>query len=340
MEMPQIYRPIPRRGFEITPASSDSSYPPSPADTTNPEFLSPQKPDATPSRTRSILNLTSSTLLGIYSPVSGDGTREEMSTPWGTGAQTPAKRQSVDDYTHRAEAPVRWNGEATKSRPKLKRKGFRGYILPLALQTVLLFGFGIGYGSIITHLHKTQQIKPVPVPDVDRNSLTYQISWGFFGVLLGNALPLVDSLWEKFIASGAKSDASKPAKAGNSTSSTESGLGPLWYSAVRSMGVFVGIAFAVRRLPWQSTLQVALTLALANPVLWYLIDRSLPGFAFSAAVGSIGTIVLLVVDPNFVPMPAIHQPVVSERFGVYTWLASILFCTSLCFGAIGRRLQL
>jgi hypothetical protein len=95
-----------------------------------------------------------------------------------------------------------------------------------------------------------------------------------------------------------------------------------------------------RRLPWQSTLQVALTLALADPVLWYLIDRSLPGFAFSAAVASIGSVILLVVDPNFVPLPAIHQQAVSEKFGVYTWLASILFCTSLCFGAIGRRFRL
>jgi len=83
-----------------------------------------------------------------------------------------------------------------------------------------------------------------------------------------------------------------------------------------------------------------MTLALANPVLWYVIDRSLPGFAFSALVGTIGTTFLLVVDPNFVPVPAIHQSMASEQFGVYTWLASILFCTSICFGAIGRRLQL
>ena len=170
-----------------------------------------------------------------------------MSTPWGTGAQTPAKKQSVDDYNYRAEAPVRWNGEATKWRPKMKRKGFRGYIVPLILQTVLLFGFGIAYGSIITHLHETQYITPVPVPDVDRNSLTYQISWGVCGILLGNALPLVDSLWEKVMSPNAKSEVGKrtTGEAAKSASSTERGLGPLWYSAVRSMGAFVGIAFAV-----------------------------------------------------------------------------------------------
>jgi hypothetical protein len=251
MEMPQIYRPIPRRAFEITPASSDSSYPPSPAEATNPELLSPQKADTSPSRTRSILNLTSSTLLGIYSPVSGDGNREEMSTPWGTGAQTPAKRHSVDDYNYQpADGAIKWNGEATKPRHQVKRRGFRGYVVPLVLQTVLLFGFGIGYGAIVTHLHKTQRITPVPVLDVDRSSVAYQVSWGLFGVLLGNALPLVDSLWEKFLSSNSRpgSRKSSPAQKPGSTSSTESGLGPLWYSAVRSMGAFVGIAFAVVRI--------------------------------------------------------------------------------------------
>jgi len=167
-----------------------------------------------------------------------------------------------------------------------------------------------------------------------------------FGILLGNALPLLDSLWEHGGFSATEHQtANTPANSlDDDTEGTrpppDNALGPFWYSAVRSIGAFVGIAFAVRRLPWQSTLQVALTLALANPVLWYLIDRSLPGFVFSTAVSLVGTSLLLLVDPNFVPVPGIHQPMASEQFGVYTWLASILFCTSLCFGAIGRRLQL
>lgn len=253
MEMPQLYRPTPRRTFEITPASTDSSLPPSPAEPTNPESLTNPKADSTPSRTRSILNLTSSTLLGIYSPVSSDGNREEASTPWGTGAQTPSQRRSVDDYNYGPQASsMTWNQDATQPRQKPKRKGFRGYIVPLILQTVLLFGFGVGYGSIITHLHKTQRITPVPVPDIDRNSLYYQVSWGIFGILLGNALPLVDSLWEQSISPFIhRGQATQHPKSGAGQApgadGNDSGLGPIWYSAVRSMGVFVGIAFAVVR---------------------------------------------------------------------------------------------
>ncbi|EHY52398.1 hypothetical protein HRR83_009266 [Exophiala dermatitidis] len=352
MEMPQIARPIPRRPFELNPASTDSSLPPSPAtESSDPDLLPGQKSDSTPSRTRSILNLTSSTLLGIYSPTGYDE-REDSSTPWGTGAQTPVQRRSIDDYNSRHPSSLTWNRDADKPRLKGKRKDGHRHFVPFLLQTFLLFAFGIGYGSIVTHLHRQQLITPVPVPNTERHSLYYQLSWGVFGVLLGNALPLVDSFWEKTVSPAIASrdqvgqddksqDEKSSATAGEASGpSYDSGLGPIWYSAVRSIGVFVGIAFAVRRLPWQSTLQVAGTLALANPALWYMIDRSLPGFALSAAVGTIGTVVLLLLDPNFVPLPAIHQPTASEQFGVYTWLASILFCTSLCFGAVGRRLQL
>lgn len=112
-----------------------------------------------------------------------------------------------------------------------------------------------------------------------------------------------------------------------------------------------------RRLPWQSTLQVSLTLALVNPVLWYLIDRSKPGFILSAVVGITGTAVLLGVNPDMVPPPATPSPkanapnityerviadglISNESIGVSTWIASVLFCSCVCFGNIGRRLAL
>lgn len=83
-----------------------------------------------------------------------------------------------------------------------------------------------------------------------------------------------------------------------------------------------------------------MTLAVADPILWYLIDRSKPGLALSSTISIGGTILSLLFNPQFVPVPGIHSEQTSEKVGVYVWLASILFCTSLCFGAIGRRLQL
>lgn len=100
---------------------------------------------------------------------------------------------------------------------------------------------------------------------------------------------------------------------------------------------------------------MSLTLALVNPVLWYIIDRSKPGFILSALVGICGTSVLLSINPDMVPPPTSSstlpvsipsykdsqkQYVSHETIGVWTWVASVLFCSCVCFGNIGRWLAL
>jgi len=103
---------------------------------------------------------------------------------------------------------------------------------------------------------------------------------------------------------------------------------------------------------------VSLTLALVNPVLWYLVDRSKPGFLLSMLIGLAGTAIAFGVNPEIVPSPAtpsprvgsmanvsrnygIHDGLISnESIGIGTWIASVLFCSSVCFGNIGRRLAL
>lgn len=370
MEMPQIHRPVARRGFEITPPSPDTSDPPTPAsEDQNPGLLmSRRQSDRSPppSRTRSILNLTSSTLLGIYSGATDGGRGEELNTPWGTGAQTPSHsaRPSIDIAQLGQQLGIQraptfpFNFDKPVRDPKLfkgPKRGFKNYYLPLISQTVMLFGCGMGFGSLLTHLDKTQPMTPIPVPTDSNNSFYYQIAWGLLGVMLGNALPQIDIFFdddEDAVTDGfaIKPDYAQRLRRASTTrqsmsgkdrpSLTDSGLGPIWYSTVRSIGAFVGIAYALRKLHWQSTLQVSLTLATANPVLWYLIDRSKPGFALSLIVSLGGALLTLLFNPSFVPVPEIYQEQPSERLGVFLWLASILFCTSLCFGAIGRRLQL
>lgn len=101
---------------------------------------------------------------------------------------------------------------------------------------------------------------------------------------------------------------------------------------------------------------------MVNPALWYLIDRSKPGFLLSAIVGVAGTAVLLGINPSIVPVPPTPSPradaisrgkntshhdldlgvrlMSNESIAVSTWIASVLFCSSVCFGNIGRRLAL
>ena len=74
-------------------------------------------------------------------------------------------------------------------------------------------------------------------------------------------------------------------------------------------------------------------------------------------VGLAGTAIAFGVNPEIVPSPAAPSPragsmnishsygkhdglIRNESIGVGTWIASVLFCSSVCFGNIGRRLAL
>lgn len=381
-------QPRPRRPFELS--SAPNSAPPTPPsdaqsfhEKTNLEPLntalhstlnsssskriSPMEADgsATPSRTRSFLNLTTSTLFGIYQPA-GFGTETENPTPWGTGAQTPAEsrngsfdfsRVNLPDtvFQKGADGKMRRKSTAPQKRPTPKR-GFKGYFLPLVGRMVCLFGVGMLYGLLISHLHDRQKIAPVQV-DLDRSRWSYLITWGVIGAVLGEVLPWADVLWQPD-EGAVEEDDEQQRKNGRGMDA--------WMDVVRSVGAFVGIAFAIRKLPWQSTMQLSLTLALANPAVWYLIDRSPPGFIVSTIVALSGTAVLLGTNPALVPSPspwqllqeqvgnkeALNETLKStvhgedfvfgilsqESVGVATWIASVLFVSSVCFGNIGRRL--
>lgn len=241
------------------------------------------------------------------------------------------------------------------------KKGFKGYVLPLIGRIAALFGVGLLYGLLISHLHDRQQLAPVKV-NLDRTRWSYLATWGVIGVILGEALPWVDTLWapdEDAIEDETENEAEM-----RKTNEARGANG--WLEIVRSIAAFVGIAFAIRKLPWQSTLQLSLTLALANPAVWYLIDRSPPGFILSTVVALGGTAVLLGVNPALVPPPSPAQNLkghaakhgsllngtlnelgnedlvfgifTQESVGVATWVASVLFVSCVCFGNIGRRL--
>ncbi|KAK1817799.1 hypothetical protein LTR12_007796 [Friedmanniomyces endolithicus] len=360
------------RGRPFDLSSARSSAPSSPPTT---ELQIPTNNTAdgtsTPSRTRSILNLTSSTLFGIYQPTGYATDREETSTPWGTGAETPVDSPTASfDFTKSGISNVvqerARNGHveprrrSTMTTPHIhqrQRRGFRRYFLPLAGRLIMMFALGVLYGLLISHLHDTQDIAPVKLEGIDRQGWPYLLSWGMAGVLLGEALPWLDKVWQ------AEEDEAVAEPEERRKSIRGSGD---WLDVVRAIGAFVGVAFAIRKLSWQSTMQLSLTLALANPALWYLLDRSAPGFLLSTVVSIGGTGVLLGVNPAWVPPPGHGQGqngrvtasrgnwtaaaggssgeelvlglFGEETVGVATWIASVLFVSAVCFGNIGRRL--
>lgn len=228
---PHILRPRPRRAFDLAP-SNESSEAPTPAEPSNPDLLTPDyfNPKDV-SRNRSIMNLTSSTLFGIYSPTAFEGSRDE-SSPWGTEAQSPAT-ENVPSLEHKPE-PNRY--ALARARSRLSHGLFRGVILPQALRGCLLFAFGVVYGVITVHLHENHWITPVKLENIHYyDSWQYLGFWGVAGVALGNVLPWLDIFFEDEVPRNSKE---------KTRSSADEERTP-WVAVVRSVGAFVGIAFAM-----------------------------------------------------------------------------------------------
>ncbi|KAI1134900.1 insulin-induced protein-domain-containing protein [Hypoxylon sp. FL0543] len=417
---PPLLRPIPRRPFELNrreptppPDDDEPSFPPHSThpprlnlEYMNSRLLDAGAMDSTPgsatiSRTQSSNNMTNSTLYGIFYTQErltkdkahgnvGDepSTPWRTDTPWGTGAETPAKNLSADNpffeiSKERAQPTRRRSSLHPVVRPQPQSTFQRAFYL--TSRGLLLFGLGVLYGMLVAQLRDRRHPKGTSQIDGVLNSANDGYGWrdgsfwGISAIAMGSLLPWFDSIWER--AFGREDEVVETAAEHNmhgddvgkaSPPSTE------WALAVRGIGAFVGIAFAIRKLPWDSTMQVSLTLALANPVLWFLIDRSMPGFLLSFFVGLAGTAVLLGLMPDMVPTPANpsasafvgyaggllnatvpaasdlnlqqHQQestlsigglvLTQETVATCIWIWSVLFCCCVSFGNIGRWLAL
>lgn len=233
-QSPKIYRPTPRRPFNHDAAPQQ---PPSP-------LLTPALPDDSPSRTHSIMNLTSSTLMGIYSPTGYETDRDntEPSTPWGTGAETPFGSTS---------SPITSRNIRKKSITPQPPQSTTSIILSLAWRSTLLFVMGMGYGGLVRHLHDDRQLAPFQVEGIikPRNDWTYLVLWGVAGVALGSLLPYIDTLFctesPKEEDPTARDRTPSPGRVIQEQLHSNGLVGTDWQPAIRSVGAFMGIAFAI-----------------------------------------------------------------------------------------------
>lgn len=309
----RVLRPRARKPFELSPPSAESSAPGTPNnEVQNPDFLTTDgilnankdkendkendndkdKDGLLPSnRTHSELNLTGSTLLGIYGPTAAFGSRGDSgATPWGTGAQTPSDGRKYSSnggliagstaaqsqfqsqgHGQGAQAPPQSPIQSMNSERRRKQRqqhGFKKFVLPLIGRCVLLFAFGVAYGTIIMHLHGNPRVRGMMPVWAQMDSLMnsesweYLVFWGVAGVALGNLLPWFDVLWVDFMGGSGDYDNDGDDKGGDnapgsgllSSSSPSSSrwagaLAADWNPVVRSVGAFIGIAFAIVSLP-------------------------------------------------------------------------------------------
>jgi hypothetical protein len=260
-QSPPLLRPRPRRPFEISSSPVNSPLLDQQQSLTPPanEYDASAIDLAEAARSRSILNLTSSTLFGIYAPTPlGADATDTPPTPWGTGAETPARHGSVDDgfgdfsrtsssgrdrgvglgalraaveetlqkQQHQQQQQQRRPGgplgsasdssERTLAAPKASPARH-------AMRLAVLFVFGVAYGALVAHLQDSRRLA---VPMVQGSeAAVYIASWGIAGVTMGSLLPWVDRV---------------------TRSRTASALHAVeWNDVVRSIGAFVGVAFAI-----------------------------------------------------------------------------------------------
>ncbi|QDS72720.1 hypothetical protein FKW77_003670 [Venturia effusa] len=225
-----LLRPHPRRPYTDT-TNTDTPFQPSTphlggelgeASDAQDDFL----------RTRSIVNLTSSTLFGIYSPAAF--TDASLSpTPWGTGAETPTRSENTDALSSYNEGLLGSEIEARLQEKSNGRTDHQAHYPPdssvvsflrTVLRIAILFGFGLAYGGLVTHLHDNRNVAPVRVEGLNRASWHYFLFWGISGVGIGSLLPWIDG-GEQKPASGITNGQ--------------------WNEAVRSIGAFAGVAFAI-----------------------------------------------------------------------------------------------
>jgi len=127
----------------------------------------------------------------------------------------------------------------------------------IVLRAVALFVIGVAYGILVTQLQDKQVVVPVKVEGVNTDSKWYLPLWGASGVVLGNALPIFDRLYGTQAVKHRDTTVSQPHRESEKTSKkqdsaadnreedTRTGLGADWNPIVRSIGAFVGVAFAI-----------------------------------------------------------------------------------------------
>ncbi|KAL7930961.1 insulin-induced protein domain-containing protein [Trichoderma chlorosporum] len=344
-------------------------------------FLGSRPPDDSPpdsptflTQSRSTAELNSSTLAGIYDcsdqddVFNGADEGEELHNPWGTGAGSPVKRrESLSRATYelmrdRSRRQSHASTETNRSKQQPATPASRAWWL--ASRALVLFVLGAGYGVLVTHLHQEQGLLQLPDAGngMPRYNGSYTAMWGFAlaGVGMGALQPWVDGEWDGvFGCDGDEAAESSSAESLHDQDEKQPLPETDWALVMRAIGVFVGVAFAVRRLSWTSSSQVSLAVALANLFLWWLIDRTVPALVVSTVVGLAGTVFLLSVSPDMIRAPSTtfthangtlyadpHAEPVTVLGGIASqetveagiWILSVLFCTCLCFGNIGRRL--
>ena len=261
---PPLLRPVPIRPFNIhprsptPPADEGLSHTPHSSSSLNLDWLNSKllnsrnrfrsESAASISRAQSVMNLTSSTLMGIYEPTTYDNDKytpgNEINTPWGTGAETPARVLSMDEpmsieqNSRHYQARRRSSAHHPVPAPALSTTTSLFYS---SLRALLLSGLGVLYGIGVATVRGDRSLPAFRMINTSGYGWGYMAFWGASGLILGCLLPYVDSLWEGSIGGVDSGDVSETESDGGKNLRRKTD----WALAVRGIGIFIGIAYAI-----------------------------------------------------------------------------------------------
>ncbi|KAK9240411.1 insulin-induced protein-domain-containing protein [Lipomyces kononenkoae] len=331
MDSDSLAQPRPVRNFASIPQSNQVTQSSSFYDEDNDS-------EGAPHKSQSIVSLTSSALAGIFGSTLIDPSRAptpdllNVSTApssanlYGDGLARLRRNEAVgpSHVSSRSKASnlkqsARWQSATSESMSDRPLTSSASGRLSMLVKISLLFSFGVAYGHLVTQLQDNHYVTQTTL-NIDPTG-NFALTWGVLGVFLGALLPFVDSI--------------SPAILGPKKSSSTGSSMFAWNPIVRAVGIFIGVSYGIRRLPWTSTLQGAVVLAFLNPILWFALDTSANGFILSSLTAILGTGVFAWAYPSHFPDSTGWT---EDYISVATWIASIFFCSSICFGTIGRKL--
>ncbi|KAI8628671.1 hypothetical protein F5Y19DRAFT_436762, partial [Xylariaceae sp. FL1651] len=211
------------------------------------------------SRAQSVQNLTSSTLMGIYEPTTYGSDKfysagDDLNTPWGTGAETPAKGLSMDEPNYFIQKE--------RAYPARRRSSLQppAHIQPLStttslfyssLRALLLSGLGVLYGIGVATVQDSRTSVAFRMEHMIKAASYdwgYLAFWGASGLILGCLLPWFDGIWESAFGQGSNENAMETSAEytpGSDGVAKDQRRNTDWALAVRGIGMFIGIAFAI-----------------------------------------------------------------------------------------------
>jgi hypothetical protein len=107
------------------------------------------------------------------------------------------------------------------------------------------------YGLLVRHLHDDRQLAPFQVEGIIKPSRDwrYLVFWGVSGVALGTLLPWIDTFWDDTLHSersvGSCNERTSSPEIDEEEFDSSGIFGADWTPVIRSVGAFVGIAFAI-----------------------------------------------------------------------------------------------